>query len=87
MRNQNTFICCLLLILLFSGCEAKAQQSEKNVVTVNGVKLHYTIEGSGITTMVIGSAIQQPRMFSQELRKQFKFIFMDTRLFIPASIE
>jgi proline iminopeptidase len=76
-----------LLILLFSGCEAKEQQSEKNIVSVNGLKFQYKIEGSGITTMVIGSAIQQPRMFSQELRKQFKFIFIDTRLFIPVKIE
>ena len=86
-QYQNNFICYLLLILLFSGCEAKEQQSEKNIVSVNGLKFQYKIEGSGITTMVIGSAIQQPRMFSQELRKQFKFIFIDSRLFIPARIE
>ena len=84
---QKNNVCYLLLIFLFFGCESKEQLSEKNVVAVNGVKLHYKIEGSGITTMVIGSAIQQPRMFSQALRKQFKFIFVDTRLFIPANIE
>jgi proline iminopeptidase len=84
---QNSFICYLLLILLFFGCEAKEQQSEKNIISVNGLNFQYTIEGSGITTLVIGSAVQQPRMFSQELRKQFKFIFIDTRLFVPAKIE
>ncbi|UCG66768.1 MAG: hypothetical protein JSW12_07100, partial [Deltaproteobacteria bacterium] len=84
---QKNNVCYLLLIFLFFGCESKEQLSEKNVVAVNGVKLHYKIEGSGITTMVIGSAIQQPRMFSQELRKQFKFIFIDTRLFVRGNIE
>jgi proline iminopeptidase len=76
-----------LLVLLVFGCESDGQQSDKNVVAVNGVKLHYSIEGDGITTIVIGSAIQQPKMFSQELRKHFKFIFIDTRLFIPDNIE
>ena len=68
-------ICYLLLIFLLFGCGSEEQLSEKNVVAVNGVKLHYTIEGSGITTMVIGSTIQQPRMFSQELRIQ-DFLFL-----------
>jgi proline iminopeptidase len=84
---QNSFICYLLLLFLFFGCEAKEQLSENNIVPVNGLKFRYKIEGNGITTVVIGSAIQQPRMFSQELRKNFKLIFVDTRLFVPAYIE
>jgi len=86
-RYQNSFIYYLFLILLLFGCEAKEQQSEKNIVFVNGLKFKCKIEGSGITTMVIGSAVQHPRMFSQELRKNFKLIFVDTRLFVPADIE
>lgn len=76
-----------MLILLFAGCESNKQQSEKNIISVNGLKFRYKIEGSGIATVVIGSAIQQPRMFSQDLRKQFKFFFVDTRLFVPDDIK
>ena len=41
-------ICYLLLIFLLFGCGSEEQLSEKNVVAVNGVKLHYTIEGTHI---------------------------------------
>jgi len=54
-----------------------------NFVSVDGYKLSYVIEGSGIPCLVIGSAIYYPRTFSQELRKYFKFIFTDTRGFVP----
>ena len=55
-----------------------------NFVSVNGIKLSYIIEGSGIPCLVIGSAIYYPRTFSQELRQHFKFIFTDTRGFVPS---
>jgi proline iminopeptidase len=87
IRYQNNYICYLFLFFLFFGCEAKDHLSENNIVPVNGLKFKYEIEGSGITTMVIGSAIQQPRMFSQGLHKNFKLIFVDTRLFVPVYIE
>ena len=52
-------------------------------ISVNGTKLSYVIEGSGIPCLVIGSAIYYPRTFSQQLRKHFKFIFTDERGFVP----
>ena len=52
-------------------------------ISINGTKLSYGIEGSGIPCLVIGSAIYYPRTFSQELRQHFKFIFADTRGFVP----
>ena len=52
-------------------------------ISVNGIKLSYAIEGSGIPCLVIGSAIYYPRTFSQELRQHFKFIFADERGFVP----
>jgi len=54
-----------------------------NFVSVNGINLSYIIEGSGIPCLVIGSAVYYPRTFSQELRQHFKFIFTDTRGFVP----
>jgi len=54
-----------------------------NFVSVDGYKLSYVIEGSGIPCLVIGSAIYYPRTFSQELRQHFKFIFTDNRGFVP----
>ena len=52
-------------------------------IYVNGIKLSYVIEGSGIPCLVIGSALYYPRTFSQELRQHFKFIFTDMRAFVP----
>ena len=52
-------------------------------ISIDGYKLSYVVEGSGIPCLVIGSAIYYPRTFSQELRKQFKFIFTDNRGFVP----
>ncbi|MCP4634523.1 MAG: alpha/beta hydrolase, partial [candidate division Zixibacteria bacterium] len=43
--------------------------------------MNYLIEGNGIPCFVIGSAIYYPRTFSQDLRKHFKFIFLDIRGF------
>jgi len=63
--------------------ETKAEESS-GIVTVEGAKLNYIIEGSGIPCIVIGSSIYYPRTFSQELRKHFKFIFLDLRHFVPS---
>jgi len=52
-------------------------------VSVNGSKLSYVIEGSGIPCLVIGSVIYYPRTFSQELRQHFRFIFTNMRAFVP----
>jgi proline iminopeptidase len=45
--------------------------------------LRYRIEGSGIPTLVIGNSIYYPRVFSQHLRSQLRFIFLDHRGFAP----
>lgn len=76
-----------MLILLLFGCENNNQQESNNIIPVNDLDFRYKIEGNGITTMVIGSAIEQPRMFSQDLQKNVKLIFVDTRLFVPGKVE
>lgn len=63
--------------------EAKSEESS-GYVTVEGARLRYVIQGRGIPCVVIGSAIFYPRIYSNELRKHFKFIFVDTRAFAPS---
>ena len=50
-------------------------------MSVDGATLRYVIEGSGIPTLVIGSAIYYPRTFSQQLREAFRLAFVDVRHF------
>lgn len=53
-------------------------------VEVDGFKLQYNIEGSGIPALVVGSSLYYSRVFSQNLRKHLRFVFMDHRGFVPA---
>jgi proline iminopeptidase len=79
-------------MLLLAGCTEKEDRSttkdtkpnDSGFVTVDGTKLRYLIEGTGIPCMVIGSTIFWPRTFSRELRQQISLIFIDTRLFVPS---
>jgi proline iminopeptidase len=45
--------------------------------------LRYRIEGAGTPTLVIGSSIYYPRVFSQNLRSHLKLVFLDHRGFCP----
>ena len=58
-------------------------QARKNIIEVDGFKLNYIIEGNGLPTIVIGSSIYYPRVFSPNLRKYLRLIFMDHRGFTP----
>ena len=53
-------------------------------VTVDGMELRYVIEGTGLPTIVIGSATYHPRTFSRELREHLKLIFFNMRGFVPS---
>lgn len=55
------------------------------LVSVDGADLRYVVEGCGVTCLVVGSSIYYPRTFSQELRRHFKFIFVDSRHFAPST--
>lgn len=90
---SKTLILITLIVLLIVGCakqeeppvtiDTKAEESS-GVVTVDGFELPYFIEGSGIPCVVTGAAIGNRRKFSQELKRHFKFIFMDSRWFVPS---
>lgn len=92
-RYLKIFLFSVSIVILIFGCAKKEEQpatmepeveKSSGVVAVDGAKLNYVIEGSGIPCVVIGSSIYYPRTFSQELRKHFKFIFMDLRHFVPS---
>ena len=63
----------------YRGRERGAELSGS--VTVDGAVLRYVVEGSGIPTLVIGSAIYYPRTFSQGLRASLRMAFLDVRHF------
>ncbi|WP_077962041.1 alpha/beta fold hydrolase [Ensifer adhaerens] len=49
--------------------------------------LGFSIEGSGMPLIVIGSAIYYPRTFSKALREKLRLVFIDHRGFAPARTE
>lgn len=58
---------------------------KQGTIVVDGFQLKYSIEGTGIPTLVIGSAIYYPRTFSHNLRNHLQMIFIDHRGFAPSS--
>lgn len=75
--------------LALAGCR-KYGELEKRVVkssgfvTVDGIKLGYVIEGTGIPCVVPHDVSIMTRALSKELRKHFKFIFLDSRNEVPS---
>ena len=50
-------------------------------IDLDGACLRYSCEGAGVPTLVLGSAIYYPRIFSRQLRDRLRLIFMDVRHF------
>jgi proline iminopeptidase len=78
-----------MLAFLAAGCAnnkeqltttSVIQEPTSGIVAVEGAKLSYSIEGSGQPCIVIGVAKLYPRVFSEQLREHFRFIFSDVRL-------
>ena len=57
--------------------------SEFGTVAVDGSRLQVRIEGTGEPMLVVGSAVFYPRVFSRDLREQFRLVFVDLRHFAP----
>jgi proline iminopeptidase len=55
--------------------------ADRGTIPAGKFSLRYRIEGTGRPTVVIGSAIYYPRVFSQNLRKHRQLIFLDHRAF------
>jgi proline iminopeptidase len=58
-----------------------SQNINSGIIEKDGYGLQYCIEGTGISTLVIGSAIYYPRTFSEDLRKHLRLAFIDHRCF------
>jgi proline iminopeptidase len=50
----------------------------------DGFELRYIVEGTGPPALIVGSAPYYSRVFSEELRKHLRLVFMDHRGFAPA---
>jgi proline iminopeptidase len=61
--------------------DMKELSSRSGSASVDGAILRYSIEGSGIPTLVIGSATYYPRTFSERLRQALRLAFVDVRHF------
>jgi proline iminopeptidase len=89
VRHSNIIrILGLLVVFLLVGCSKKGANTAKEdaqhqetsgVVSVEGAELHYVIEGKGTPCLVLGHLESERRILSQELRKHFRFVFMDLR--------
>lgn len=55
-----------------------------NTLLVDNFELKYTVKGTGIPVIVIGSAVYYPRTFPEHLYKELQFIFVDHRGFSKA---
>ncbi len=51
------------------------------IIERDGYGLQYCIEGTGISALVIGSALHSPRIFSENLRKHLRLAFVDHRCY------
>lgn len=89
---QGIRIRAVLLAFLAAACANNKEQSTttfvnqeptSGIVAVEGAKLSYSVEGSGLPCIVIGVAKIYPRAFSEQLREHFRLIFTDVRLDVP----
>lgn len=63
------------------------KRSRRGSVTVAGATLEYTVEGEGITLLVLGSSIYYPRTFSPNLRESCTLVCADLPHFVPLGPE
>jgi proline iminopeptidase len=88
---RQTTICFLIFIFIFGEiADVQSQDDSANPVSgspnmfvdVEGTRLNYVIEGKGKTCLVIGSSVYYPRTFSENLKNNFRFVFVDTRHYV-----
>lgn len=60
---------------------AAASRVESGTISADRFRLRYRIEGSGLACLVIGSSVYYPRVFSQEMRRHLRMVFLDQRVF------
>jgi proline iminopeptidase len=71
-------------ILLFASQMNYTQAKvDSGSIKAGPYRLRYRIEGTGPTALVIGNSVYYPRIFSQDLRKNLRLVFLDHRGFAP----
>jgi proline iminopeptidase len=68
-----------------AGTVPRADDAAQGTVSAGPFTLRYRIEGTGTPVLVIGSAVFYPRVFSADLRRHLRFVFLDHRGFAPSS--
>jgi proline iminopeptidase len=80
--NLGLFSALCLQILPIQG-QSEMLDNHQGTIESQGFDLGYRIEGCGPNTLVIGSSIYYPRIFSENLRKHLRLVFLDMRAFAP----
>lgn len=97
MKTSITILIMFCLCLL-NGCKGKSSKSGEKpdslqritgTVSINETELNYFIEGEGYPCIVVTEGELISHAMSKELKKQFKFIFMNARMNIanPGEID
>ena len=88
MKKLLTIIPLVILLCFTFGCRSKSEEAalmetEEEVtsgtVDVEGARLHYIIDGVGIPCVIPHDRFIMKRAISKNLRKHFRFIFVDSR--------
>ena len=85
------FSILLLFVIVLAASHNKSEKANfqalnevksEGIITVDGIDLHYKIEGTGKPIIVPNGSILSPTL-SAKLREHCQLIFVDTRCFIP----
>lgn len=85
-RLFRIFGIALLVVVTACAPERKAEPESppsRGVVTANGIDFQYFIEGTGRTCMVVGGALHPSRGLSTQLRENFRFVYLYSRMTTP----
>lgn len=61
--------------------KGNATEIDSGIVEVEGARLRYRIEGHGPSCLVVGDTNLYPRVFSPDLRRHLRLVFLDLRHF------
>jgi proline iminopeptidase len=93
-KSRSLYVCAFLVHLMFVAACSQAEHGEAVQTHMTGTDtgtgvagafdLRYRVEGSGTPTIVIGSSVYYPRIFSENLRNYLRMVFLDHRGFAPS---
>jgi len=87
MSRQTAQTCRPFFIALLLGCagasSAFAQLPSRGTLTANNISFAYFTEGSGPTCLVVGYPLAVSRALSPRLKRNLRFVFLESRLTTP----